>query len=479
VLAKPLSIVSLTLLLTSVALAPAHAAGPATAPAESLEHRDARMHWWREARFGMFIHWGLYSVPAGVYNGRNIPSIGEWIMNNASIPVADYARFATQFNPTKFDADAFVAVAKSAGMKYIVITAKHHDGFAMFKSADPFNIVDATPFHRDVIQELAAAARKQGIRFGVYYSQSQDWHHPGGYAIGRQGRADGAHWDPAQDGSFDDYLNSVAVPQVRELLTNIQPDILWWDTPGPITLAQATRLHDLLALQPNIITNNRLMDTKTPGAFQGDTETPEQTIPATGFPGGRDWESCMTINDTWGYKSTDTNFKSAQTLVRNLVDCASKGGNYLLNVGPTSQGVIPQPEIDRLAAIGKWLDINGQAIYGTGPNPFPARAPATSLATTAATTRGRTRTAPVVWDWRATTKPNTIYLIIFQWPTSGTFTIPAPRTAVTKAYLLSDPTAAPLPISAQSTRKSIDIAIPKVAPDPIASVICLELAHQP
>jgi alpha-L-fucosidase len=471
---------------------PAHAAGPTTSPVETREQKDARMQWWREARFGMFIHWGIYSVPAGVYNGRNIDSIGEWIMNNASIPVADYAKFAGQFNPVKFSADDFVATAKSAGMKYIVITAKHHDGFAMFKSSDPFNIVDATPFHRDVIKELAGAAQKQGIRFGVYYSQSQDWHHPGGYAYGRQGRKNGTHWDPAQDGSFDDYVNNVAVPQVRELLTNIQPDILWWDTPGDITLAEATRLHDLLKLQPNIITNNRLMNTRTPGAFIGDTETPEQTIPATGYPGGRDWESCMTINDTWGYKSTDTNFKSAQTLIRNLIDCASKGGNYLLNVGPTAEGIIPQPERDRLATMGKWLEINGEAIYGTGPNPFPARAPTTqSATTTSATARGRPAPA-VVWDWRATTKPGKIYLHIFQWPVNQTFTIPAPASIVSKAYLVADPSRASLPTrettgaidgpggtaAADSAHPLFQITVPKNPPDPIASVICLELARQ-
>jgi alpha-L-fucosidase len=459
--------------------AAARAADPTTAPAETKEQKDARMAWWRDARFGMFIHWGIYSVPAGVYNGRNIPSIGEWIMNNASIPVADYAKFATQFNPVQFNADTFVATAKAAGMKYIVITAKHHDGFAMFKSADPYNIVDATPFKRDVIKELSVAARKWGLHFGVYYSQSQDWHHPGGYAYGGTGtgRTNGAHWDPAQNGSFDDYVNSVAIPQVRELLTNIQPDVLWWDTPGDITLDEATRLHDLLKLQPNIITNNRLMNTKTPGAFIGDTETPEQTIPANGYPGGRDWESCMTINDTWGYKSTDANFKSPQTLIRNLVDCASKGGNYLLNVGPTAEGIIPQPEVDRLAAMGKWLAVNGEAIYGTGPNPFPARSPAT---TTTAPARGRGRgpaTAPVVWDWRATTKPGKVYITIFQWPADGIFTIPAPETAPAKVYLLSDPTRAPLPIGARSTQRAIDIFLPKTAPDPIASVICLELAN--
>ncbi len=307
-------------------------------------------------------------------------------MNNARIPVAEYRKYVDQFNPTKFNADDWVKVAKDAGMKYIVITSKHHDGFAMFKSNDPFNIVDATPFKRDVIQELSEAARKQGLRFGLYYSQVQDWNHPGGYANGVRGRRGGEHWDPAQEGSIDEYLQNVAGPQVKEILTKYHPDILWWDTPGPITPAQARPLHELLALQPGIITNNRLG-----GGFRGDTETPEQNIPATGYPGGRDWETCMTINDTWGYKSTDTNFKSTETLLRNLIDIASKGGNYLLNVGPTAEGLIPQPEIDRLAEMGRWLEVNGEAIYGTGPNPFPRAGRRTTCRS------ARRRSTP--WPW--------------------------------------------------------------------------------
>ena len=164
--------------------------------------------------FGMFIHWGVYSVPAGVYQGRNIGGLGEWIMNTARIPSAEYRKYVEQFNPTNFDADAIAKVARDAGMKYIVITAKHHDGFAMFKFADPFNIVDATPFKRDVLKELSRAARKEGIHFGVYYSQRQDWNHSGGDVQGRGGR-----WDTNMDGSFDEYLQKVAIPQVKELLT--------------------------------------------------------------------------------------------------------------------------------------------------------------------------------------------------------------------------------------------------------------------
>jgi alpha-L-fucosidase len=437
---------------------------------ETKEQRDARMEWWRQTRFGMFIHWGVYSVPAGVYQGRNIGGLGEWIQNSAKIPSAEYRKYAEQFNPTNFNADDFVKIAKDAGMKYIVITSKHHDGFAMFKSSDPFNIVDATPFKRDVIKELSDAAHKQGIHFGVYYSQRQDWNHPGGDVQG------GGRWDTNMAGSYEDYLQQVAIPQLKELLTNIKPEVLWWDTQGSTTHAQAQPLHDLLALDPGIIENNRLG-----GGFRGDTETPEQNIPATGFPGGRDWETCMTINDTWGYKSTDTNFKSTQTLLRNLIDIASKGGNYLLNVGPTSEGLIPQQEIDRLLEMGKWLKVNGEAIYATGPNPFP-RVSTNAPASAGGPGRGRGRGAPVVWDWRATSKLNPdgsgkIFLHIFQWPADGKFSVTSTYKAqLVKAWLLADPkTAVEDSVTTEGDMTTFEIKLPAGAPDPIASVVCLDV----
>ena len=340
------------LLLTILMGAAVSAAEPATsADKETKAQRDARMKWWREARFGMFIHWGVYSVPAGVYHGKQNGDIGEWIMNSASIPVAEYAGYAKRFNPVKFDADQWVSIAKNAGMKYIVITSKHHDGFAMFHSqVSRYNIFDATPFHRDPLKELAEACRKQGIRLGFYYSQAQDWHHPGGAAYraigeGRFRKTD--HWDPAQDGSLDEYVHKIAAPQVREILSNYGPvAVLWWDTPVAMTNEEIETLRSLLKLQPGIITNNRLSV-----SYSGDTETPEQFVPAAGYP-GRDWETCMTMNDTWGYKSYDNHWKSSETLIRNLIDIASKGGNYLLNVGPTSEGVIPQPSVERLREVG-------------------------------------------------------------------------------------------------------------------------------
>ena len=424
---------------------PAAEAGP-TPAVETPEQHNARMRWWREARFGMFIHWGIYSVPAGTWQGRQVPGIGEWIMNRGKIPVADYAQFAAQFNPVKYDADAWVRLAKEAGMKYIIITSKHHDGFAMFRSkASPYNIYDATPFKRDPLKELADACRKHGLKLGFYYSQAQDWHHRGG-------AASGGHWDPAaQDGDMDAYIRDIAVPQVKEILSNYGPiAVLWWDTPTNMTRERADLLAPLVKLQPGIITNNRLG-----GGYQGDTETPENKVPATGYP--RDWEACMTMNDTWGFKSYDHNWKSGEKLIRTLIDIASKGGNYLLNVGPTAEGEIPAPSIERLRAVGAWMRQNSAAIYATTASPFRR----------------------LEWG-RATQKASTgspngarkLYLHVFNWPADGNLIVPMRGTAQ-KAYLLGAPTR---PLRFAPSPAGLRLEVPATAPDPVASVVVLELA---
>ena len=329
---------------------------------ETTAQRDARMAWWRDAKFGMFIHWGVYAVPAGTCDGTKIDGIGEWIMLKGKIPVARYRAYANDFNPTKYDPVAWVALAKETGMRYMVITAKHHDGFALFPTAaSKWNIVDATPWKKDLIAPLADAARAQGLKFGLYYSQAQDWTHPGG---AKAGYKDGDGWDDAHKGSFDQYIDQIAVPQVREILTRYQPDVLWWDTPHLMTGDRASKLAALLPLRPGIIHNNRLGE-----GYKGDTETPEQHIPATGFP-GRDWETCMTMNDTWGFKSDDHNWKPLPKLIHNLVDIVSKGGNYLLNVGPTADGEIPPESVKLLQQVGAWMKVNGESIYGTHASPF-------------------------------------------------------------------------------------------------------------
>lgn len=441
---------------------------PAIQDKETPAQRDARMGWWRDARFGMFIHWGLYSIPAGTWDGQQIQGIGEWIMNTASIPVANYKALASQFNPTAFNAHDIVALAKDAGMKYIVITAKHHDGFAMFDSkADPFNIVAATPFHRDPIRELAAECKRQGMKLGFYYSQDQDWTAPGGAAYKRGGnRPASNHWDPAQDGNFASYLHTKAIPQMKELLTNYGdfPVVIWFDTPTKdMTPELAGEIVTLLNQHPNLIWNNRLG-----GGYKGDTETPEQFIPAQGYPGS-DWEACMTMNDTWGYKAYDTNFKSTETLLRNLIDIASKGGNYLLNIGPDSKGNVPQVEIERLHEVGRWMAINGEALYGTTPTLFGAEAGAFSP--TEKDKQGKPKFVPT-WEWRSTTAADKIFIELFTWPKDGAFHLDKSPRNVTQAYLLADKAHKPLRVTRSGT--GIDVALPATPLHPIATVLVLK-----
>ena len=405
------------------------------------QSKPDKMDWWKEAKFGLFIHWGVYSVPAGVYDGKDVEGIGEWIMNRGKIPTVRYQAYAKQFNPVKYDPEAWVKMAKDAGMKYLVITSKHHDGFTLFETkASKWNIVDATPYGKDLLKPLADACHKNSIRLGFYYSQAQDWNNPGG-------AASGGHWDKAQDGSMDDYLDKVAVPQVKEILSNYgQVDILWWDTPTDMTKERADKFQPVLAKYPNLITNNRLG-----GGYSGDTETPEQFVPATGFP-GRNWETCMTMNDTWGYKSKDNKWKSTKEIIQTLIDIVSKGGNYLLNVGPTSEGLVPQPSIERLAEVGKWMKMNGEAIYGTTASPF----------------------SYLPWG-RCTQKGNKLYLHVFEWPKDGKISLPVLNN-ISRAYLLSAPKKS---LNIEKSKNKNTITLIGKAPDKIASVVVVELTGTP
>lgn len=402
---------------------------------------ENRMEWWNDAKFGLFIHWGVYSVPAGVYKGQEIPGIGEWIQNHAKIPVAEYKKFASQFNPLKYDPKAWVKMAKDAGMKYIVITSKHHDGFAMFDSkVTDWDIVDATPYGKDILKPLAKACKKGGMKLGFYYSQAQDWNHPGGAATR-------GHWDEAQSGSMDEYIDKIAVPQVKEILSKYGDiAILWWDTPTDMNKERAEKFLPILAKYPALITNDRLG-----GGIKGDTETPEQYIPATGFS-GRHWEVCMTMNDTWGFKTNDHNWKSTKDLILKLSDIVSKGGNFLLNVGPTSEGEIPQPSIDRLRQVGEWMKVNGEAIYGTSANPFPY----------------------LPWG-KATIKGQKLFLHVVDWPKDGILKLPMRNRAV-KAYLMTN-TQKELGIVQDA--EFINISVPSEAPDTLLPVVALEFEGKP
>lgn len=380
---------------------------------EATMKQDKRMEWWRDARFGMFIHWGLYAQPAGEWKGEQIPGISEWIMLRAKIPVNDYEQLADNFNPVKYDAEEWVKLAKNAGMKYIVITSKHHDGFAMFHSkASKYNIYDATPFKRDPLKELADACKKHGIRLGFYYSQAQDWHEPGGTYSGMDKNP---HWDPTlvRD-SLINYIKGKAVPQVKEILENYGGlDILWWDTPIGMTEEAAKLLQAEADKYPDMLTNNRLYR-----PWPGDFTTPEQHVPPTGLD--YDWEVCMTMNTSWGYKWYDNNWKSSADLIRMLVDIASKGGNLLLNVGPTAEGLIPDSSVVRLKQIGLWMQQNGESIYGTSASPF-FKLP-----------WGRCTT-------KKTEKEQLLYLHVFNWPNDGVLRVPGLKAKIRDIYLLSNP----------------------------------------
>jgi len=426
---------------------------------ETTAQRDQRMKWWREARFGMFIHWGLYAVPAGEYKGQRSERIGEWIMEWANIPRAEYEKFAPQFNPVKFNAREWVRIAKDAGMKYIVITSKHHDGFALYNShVSDYDVVDATPYHRDLIKSLAAETKKQGLKFCFYYS-ILDWHHPSQYvdAPGKDPTA-GNRTTKMRPGGKEQYVNYMK-GQLRELITTYDPAVLWFDGEWQDwwTEEDGQDLYRFVrGLKPSIIINNRVGKgrqgmagmNKSDREYSGDFGTPEQQIPVNGLP-GVDWESCMTMNTTWGYKFYDDKWKTTETLVRNLIDVASKGGNYLLNIGPMANGEIPQPSVDRLAGVGKWMKVNGEAIYGTTASPF-----STQLA-----------------FGRATSKPGKVFVHVFEWPANGKLQIPALGKTVSNAYLLAGPKSH-LKFAEDNT--GLTIQLPGKSLDPIATVIVLE-----
>lgn len=427
-------------LLTLTAWVPGHA--------ETTAERDARMAWFREARFGMFIHWGLYAVPAGGYQGKT--NYGEWFLEETKMPVSQYEKYAGQFNPVKFNAREWARMAKDAGMKYLVITSKHHDGFALWDSKVSAWDIMATPFRRDILKELSDACAAEGIRYCFYHS-IMDWHHPDWGT--RRAWNDKATGTPDMD-RYVAYMKA----QLKELLTGYGPlGILWFDGEweSPWTHERGLDLYQYVrGFQPAIIINNRVgkgrsgMQGMDKGQGVGDYGTPEQEVPATGFGPGVDWESCMTMNNHWGYNQHDQNWKSTTALVRHLVDCASKGGNYLLNVGPTAEGLFPEASVVRLREIGEWLKVNGEAIYGTTASPFEK----------------------LTWG-RATRKPGKLYLHVFDWPADGRLAVPL-ASEVSKAYLLAQPARA---VGIEASAGGKVLLVGPASPTPHVGVVVLEV----
>ncbi len=407
---------------------------------------EERIRWYRDAKFGMFVHWGVYSMLAGEWQGHRVPvgTEAEWIMQRFNIPVKDYREIAHSLNPVRFDAEQVVALAKAAGMKYLVVTAKHHDGFAMYHSrVSQYNIVDWTPFKRDPVKELSAACARAGIKFCVYYSHREDWDDPDGY---------GNNWDyDRSKKNFANYLEHKSKPQLRELLTNYGPLGLVWFDRGMDTREHALEFVNLVrSLQPGCLINGRV------GSYGAELLGDYQDLNDNGMPSGgleEYWETPQTMNTTWGYSQFDQNWKTPEGVIQRLVEIVSKGGNYLLNIGPMGDGTVPAPSVQTLEKVGVWMRRNSESIYGTSACPMPD------------------------FPWgRCTVKGRTVYLHVFHWPGDAVLRLTGLRTEANAAYLLAEP-ARKLPVA--RVHDAIGISLPAQPLDAADTVVVMQLADVP
>ncbi len=429
--------------------------------------------WFKDAKFGMFIHWGLYAIPGGIWKGKKMeemgrgPHIAEWVQYVAQIPRGEYAQLAQEFNPVKYDANAIVELAKQAGMKYIVITSKHHDGFALYKSeVSKFNMVDATPFKRDVIKELYEACKKQGLAFGLYYSHNIDWADGSDAQFAETKAADpaldlkfasfGANlWDPSPN-TYQEYLDKKAIPQVKEIMTKFPGlKMLWYDMPRIIKPEQSFRFYETVyQIQPQVIITDRVGNQLGDYAIPGDNKIPENPDSIT-----KPWEAIGTLNNSWGYKSYDDDWKSPKELLYWLVEIVSKGGNYMLNIGPKADGSVPEPAITNLKKVGEWLKINGEAIYGTVRWQLNHEGP-TNIVINSTEQRQRAgfKATFTPQDFWFTKKKNTVYAIALEFPDGNVATIQSLHTgigAIHKVELLGKGT-----VPFKQTAKGLSVTLP-------------------
>jgi alpha-L-fucosidase len=408
--------------------------------AETPAEHDQRMAWWREARFGLFIHWGIMSIPGADFNA----------MEKQKIPVAEYEKLVQQYNPVRWNAHDTVKMAKDAGQKYLVFVSKHHDGFAMWDSkVSDYNIMHS-PYGKDIVRQLADECAAQGLVFCFYYS-ILDWHHPD---------ANKARWP-----KYVEYMKG----QLRELLTQYgRIGVVWFDgdwIPESSDDQGRELAQFVWSLQPKTIINNRIGKGRQDNAgnmrkdsFAADFGTPEQEMPANGLL-GTDWEACMTINNSWSWNKSDTVYKDTAACIRLLVDTASKGGNLLLNVGPQPDGAIPVPQRDRLGDLARWMRANAESIHGTTASPFPKQL-AWGRCTKKRISDGETR----------------LYLHVFDWPKDGRLIVPHIEGKVARAYLLADPAQALLPC--ERVADGVRIALPAAPPDPVVSVVVLDISEK-
>lgn len=429
----------------------------------SMKTHEQRVQWWRDARFGMFIHWGIYSLPGGEWKGKKVSGYAEHLMRKERIPRSEYLELAHRFNPTRFNADQWALDAKKAGMKYMIITSKHHDGFAMYNSSvSDFNIVKQTPFKRDPMAELSAACKKQGIKFGFYYSHAFDWEYPKAPGNdweyknpgGDSGLYGGVNWfdlHPELLPRAQQYVDEKAIPQIKELIKKYHPDILWFDTPSKLPLSENIRiLQAIRETDLTVVVNGRLV--RSPNANFGDykntADRPAEFYPVTG-----DWEAIPTTNESYGYHQFDSSHKPISFFVQLLAKAASRGGNLLMNIGPKGDGTFDTRDLKILRGIGAWMGKNGESIYRTAAGHLPLQ------------------------NWGVCTrKGNKLYLHVFNWPGEGKLFVGGLKSNPSKIYLL--PNAKQL-TALRINDNDLVIDIPSKAPDTMNTVIVLDFKENP